>query len=37
MKKRIVLCDDHDLVTHLLESWLSLNTNLEFVADLIGV
>jgi DNA-binding NarL/FixJ family response regulator len=32
MKKRIVLCDDHDLVTHLLESWLSLDANLEVVA-----
>ena len=29
--KRVVICDDHDLVTHLLETWLTLDKNLEVV------
>lgn len=29
--KRVIICDDHDLVTHLLETWLSLDTSLSVV------
>ncbi len=29
--KRVVICDDHDLVTHLLETWLTLDKNLEVI------
>jgi two-component system nitrate/nitrite response regulator NarL len=30
--KRVVICDDHDLVTHLLETWLTLDKTLHVVA-----
>ncbi|MCS6807577.1 MAG: response regulator transcription factor [Bacteroidota bacterium] len=29
--KRIIICDDHDFVTHLLQTWLSLEKSFEVV------
>ncbi len=29
--KRVIICDDHDLVTHLLQTWLSLEKSLEVI------
>lgn len=29
--KRVIICDDHDLVTHLLETWLTLDKSLHVV------
>lgn len=30
-QKRVIICDDHDLVTHLLQTWLTLEKSLEVV------
>lgn len=30
--KRVIICDDHDLVTHLLQTWLTLEKSLEVIA-----
>jgi two-component system, NarL family, nitrate/nitrite response regulator NarL len=30
--KKIIICDDHDLVTQLLEMWLTLDKNLEVIS-----
>lgn len=29
--KRVIICDDHDLVTHLLQTWLTLEKSLEVI------
>jgi DNA-binding NarL/FixJ family response regulator len=29
--KRVIICDDHDLVTHLLETWLTLDKSLDVI------
>jgi two-component system response regulator DesR len=29
--KRVIICDDHELVTHLLQTWLTLDTSLKVV------
>ena len=30
--KQVIICDDHDLVTHLLQTWLTLDKSLEVIA-----